>query len=99
MSPTTWRGCFASTGSASAVGWESCRARSSGSATWGGPPSPRPSTGTCAPRRITWTDAGSDALSGAPLKPDLFRRPLLDAGLDVVEKSRRRQAVDDAVVE
>src|SRR6266480_1351778 len=94
MSRTTWHGCFASTGSASAVGWESCRARSSGSGTWGAPRSPRPSTGTCAPPRITWTGAAWDAL-----KPDLLWCPVLDAGLYVLEKSRRRQAVDDAMVE
>src|SRR5438093_2635877 len=94
-SPTTWRGSCASTGSASAGGWASCRARSSGSATWGAPRSPTPSTATCAPPPTTSTDV----VWGAPLKPDLFRRPVLDAGLHVVEKSRRRQAVDDAMVE
>src|SRR5881396_1774670 len=94
-SPITWRGSCASTGSASVEGWESCRARSSGSVTWAAPRSPTPSTGTCAPPPTTSTDAGWDA----PLEPDLFRRPVLDAGLHVVEKSRRRQAVDDAMVE
>src|SRR5436190_12957899 len=94
-SPTTWRGSCASTGSASAGGWESFRARSSGSATWAAPRSPTRSTATCAPPPTTSTNAGW----GDALKPDLFRLPVLDAGLHVVEKSRRRQAVDDAMVE
>src|SRR5436190_5864180 len=93
-SPITWRGSCASTGFASVEGWESYQAGSSGSATWAAPRSPTPSTGTFAPPRTTWTDMGWVAL-----ERDLFRRPILDAGLHVVEEARRRQAVDDAMVE
>src|SRR5207245_4801281 len=56
--------------------------------------SPKPSTDTCAPPRTMSTDTGWVALQA-----DFVWRPLLDAGLHIIQKPRSRQAVDDAMVE
>src|SRR5207245_8247707 len=93
-SPITWRGAGAGTGAGCVEDWASFEARSTGSATWAAPRSPKPSTDTCAPPRTTSTDTGWVALEA-----DLVRRPLLDAGLHIIQKPRSRQAVDDAMVE